>query len=181
MELDAPLHVINTLSLSKYDFHFFMTFIFIHLTESPNFCCCTYMYIFILKPSFSFCVHNLRFFIHTLSSLSMSIRNWFCKCLSWGTGNVSISEWYLDTVENAYKTIKLLQIGYQIVKFCLSLHISISHHAWALWWQGGYRRLRTSRCPCLSRLGTLKTPSCPWHWVPDRSNFGKLDNCPVTI
>ena len=28
------------------------------------------------------------------------------------------------------------------------------------------RRLRTSRCPCRGRLGTLKTPSCPWHWCP---------------
>ena len=28
-------------------------------------------------------------------------------------------------------------------------------------WQGGKRRLRTSRCPCRGRLGTLKTPSCP--------------------
>ena len=36
------------------------------------------------------------------------------------------------------------------------------HRVWALWWQGGKRRLRTSRCPCWGRLGTLKTPSCPW-------------------
>ena len=37
------------------------------------------------------------------------------------------------------------------------------HRVWALWWQGGKRRLRTSRCPCRGRLDTLKTPSCPWH------------------
>ena len=37
---------------------------------------------------------------------------------------------------------------------------------WALWWQGGKRRLRTSRCPCRGRLGTLKTPSCPWRGCP---------------
>ena len=36
------------------------------------------------------------------------------------------------------------------------------HRVWAFWWQGGKRRLRTSRCPCRGRLGTLKTPSCPW-------------------
>ena len=40
------------------------------------------------------------------------------------------------------------------------------HRVWALWWQGGKRRLRTSRCPCRDRLGTLKTPSCPWRGCP---------------
>ena len=53
------------------------------------------------------------------------------------------------------------------------------HRVWALWWQGGKRRLRTSRCPCLGRLGTLKTPSCPWRWVPgSRSKFGNWTNVP---
>ena len=28
------------------------------------------------------------------------------------------------------------------------------------------RRLRTSRCPCRGRLGTLKTTSCPWRGCP---------------
>ena len=50
---------------------------------------------------------------------------------------------------------------------------------WALWWQGGKRRLRASRCPCRGRLGTLKTPSCPWRWVPgSRSKFGKWTTVP---
>ena len=40
------------------------------------------------------------------------------------------------------------------------------HRVCALWWQGGKRRLRTSRCPCRGRLGTLKTPSCPWRGCP---------------
>ena len=40
------------------------------------------------------------------------------------------------------------------------------HRVWALWWQGGKIRLRTSRCPCRGRLGTLKTPSCPWRGCP---------------
>ena len=40
------------------------------------------------------------------------------------------------------------------------------HRVWALWWQGNKRRLRTSRCPCRGRLGTLKTPSCPWRGCP---------------
>ena len=40
------------------------------------------------------------------------------------------------------------------------------HRVWALWWQGGKRRLRTSRCPCRGRLGTLNTPSCPWRGCP---------------
>ena len=40
------------------------------------------------------------------------------------------------------------------------------HRVWALWWQGGKRRLRTSRCPCRGKLGTLKTPSCSWRGCP---------------
>ena len=40
------------------------------------------------------------------------------------------------------------------------------HRVWALWWKGGKRRLRTSRCPCRGRLGTLKAPSCPWRGCP---------------
>ena len=40
------------------------------------------------------------------------------------------------------------------------------HRVWALWLQGGKRRLRTSRCLCRGRLGTLKTPSCPWRGCP---------------
>ena len=41
-----------------------------------------------------------------------------------------------------------------------------AHRVWALWWQGGKRRLWTSRCPCRGGLGTLKTPSCPWRGCP---------------
>ena len=40
------------------------------------------------------------------------------------------------------------------------------HRVWALWWQRGKRRLWTSRCRCRGRLGTLKTPSCPWRGCP---------------
>ena len=40
------------------------------------------------------------------------------------------------------------------------------HRVWALWWQEGKRRIRTSRCPCRGRPGTLKTPSCPWRGCP---------------
>ena len=53
------------------------------------------------------------------------------------------------------------------------------HRVWALWWQGGKRRLRTSCCPCRGRLGTLKTTSCPWRWVPgSRSKFGNWTTVP---
>ena len=48
----------------------------------------------------------------------------------------------------------------------VQLSIFIPHRVWAFWWQGGKRRLRTSRCPCRGRLGTLKTPSCPWRGCP---------------
>ena len=40
------------------------------------------------------------------------------------------------------------------------------HRIWALLWQGGKRRLQTSRCPFRGRLGTLKTPSCLWRGCP---------------
>ena len=43
------------------------------------------------------------------------------------------------------------------------------HRVWALLWQGGKRHLRTSQCPCRGRLGTLKTPSCPWRGCPAAS------------
>ena len=53
------------------------------------------------------------------------------------------------------------------------------HRVWALWWQGGKRRLRTSWCPCRGRLGTLKTPSYPWRWVPgSRTKFGNWTSVP---
>ena len=53
------------------------------------------------------------------------------------------------------------------------------HCVWALWWQRGKRRLRTSRCPCRGRLYALKTPSCPWRWVPgSRSKFRKRTSVP---
>ena len=47
------------------------------------------------------------------------------------------------------------------------------------------RRLKTSSdvpvpvYTCRGRLGMLKTPSCPWRWVPGgRSKFGKLTTVP---
>ena len=53
------------------------------------------------------------------------------------------------------------------------------HRVWALWWQRGKRRLRASRCPCRGRLDTLKTPSCPWRWVPgSRSKMGTWTTVP---
>ena len=52
------------------------------------------------------------------------------------------------------------------------------HRVWALWWQGGKRRLRTSRCPCRGRLGTLD-PYLPMAWVPgSRSKFGNWTSVP---
>ena len=43
----------------------------------------------------------------------------------------------------------------------------------------GKRHLLTSRCPCPGRLSMLKTPSCPWRWVPgSRSIFGNWTTVP---
>ena len=53
------------------------------------------------------------------------------------------------------------------------------HCVWAFWWQGGKRLLWTSRCLCRGRLSTLKTPCCPWHWVPgSRLEFWNGNNVP---
>ena len=53
------------------------------------------------------------------------------------------------------------------------------HRVWALWWQVGKICLRTSRCLCRDRLGTLKTPSCPWRRMPgSRSKFGNWTTLP---
>ena len=57
--------------------------------------------------------------------------------------------------------------GAEVVGWTLDRKIRVRfpaypHRLWALWWQGGKRRLRTFRCLCRGRLGTLKTPICPW-------------------
>ena len=55
------------------------------------------------------------------------------------------------------------------------------HRVWALWWQGGKRRLLTSRCPCRGRLGTLKTLAAHGVGARHQVKIWKLDTCPVTI
>ena len=67
----------------------------------------------------------------------------------------------------AYPRIVARRGGAEVAGWTLDRKIRVRfpaypHCVWALWWQGGKRRLRTSRCPCRGRLGTLKTPSCPW-------------------
>ena len=75
-------------------------------------------------------------------------------------GGVEVADWTAD------RTIRVRVPAYP-------------HCVWALWWQGGQRRLRTSRCPCRGRLGTLKTSSCPSRWVPGcRSKFGNWTTVP---
>ena len=75
-------------------------------------------------------------------------------------GGVEVAGWTLD------RTIRVRFPAYP-------------HHVLALWWQGGKRRLRTFRCPGRGRPGTLKTPSCPWRWVPgSRLKFGNWTSVP---
>ena len=63
--------------------------------------------------------------------------------------------------------------GWTVDRTILVRFLAYPHCVWALWWQGGKRCLQTSRCLCRGRLGTLKTPSCQWWWVPgSRSKFG---------
>ena len=68
-------------------------------------------------------------------------------------------------------TVKARRGGAEVAGWTLDRKIRVRfpaypHRVWALWWQGGKRRLRTSWCPCRGRLGTLKTPSCPWRGCP---------------
>ena len=63
--------------------------------------------------------------------------------------------------------------GWTLVRKIRILFPAYPHSVWALSWQGGKRRLRTSWYPCRGRLGTLKTPSCTGRLVPgSRSKFG---------
>ena len=80
---------------------------------------------------------------------------------------------YLNAARNTEKAniTKARRGGAEVAGWTLDRKIRVRfpaypHRVWALWWQGGKRRLRTSRCPCRGRLGTLKTPSCPWRWCP---------------
>ena len=79
---------------------------------------------------------------------------WPCHYSTWNDarrGGVEVAGWTLDR----------------------KIRVRFPYRVWALWWQGDKRRHRTSRCPCRGRLGTLKTPSYPWRWVPgSRSTFG---------
>ena len=69
--------------------------------------------------------------------------SWWCFSMGIARrGGVEVAGWTLD------RTIRVPFPDYP-------------HRVWALWRQGGKRRLRTSRCPCRCRLDTLKTPSCP--------------------
>ena len=72
---------------------------------------------------------------------------WSCEWVIVRRGGAEVAGWTLD------RKIRVRFPAY-------------SHRVWALWWHGGKRRLRTSRCPCRGRLGTLKTPSCPWRGCP---------------
>ena len=67
--------------------------------------------------------------------------------------------------------LRARRVGAEVAGWTLDREIRVRfpaypHRVWALWWQGGKRRLRTSRCPCRGRLGTLKIPSCPWRGCP---------------
>ena len=90
--------------------------------------------------------------------------------------------------ENFVKLFRIMEsaadTGVEVAGWTLDRKIRVRfpaypHRVWALWWQGGKRCLRTSRCPCRGRLGTLNSPSCPWRWVPgSRSKFGNWTTVP---
>ena len=82
----------------------------------------------------------------------------------------------VTVLQRRYKNVRLhndyaRRVGAEVAGWTLDRKIRVRfpaypHRVWALWWQGGKRRLRTSRCPCRGRLGTLKTHSCPWRGCP---------------
>ena len=122
--------------------------------------CCHYIQGFCCQLSWQFCSLG-AIFILTARGIVESQAYKFSKILFFSTarrGGVEVAGRTLD------QTIRVRFLAYP-------------HHVWALWWQGGKRCLRTSRCPCRGRLGTLKTPSCPW--VPgSRSKFGNWTSVP---
>ena len=76
-----------------------------------------------------------------------------------------------DTLSQPTNRVAARRGGAEVTDWTLDRKIRVRfpaypHRVWALWWQGGKRRLRMSRCPCRGRLGTLKTPSCPWRGCP---------------
>ena len=87
------------------------------------------------------------------------------KCMVWETC-------ILPSLEKPYAyMLQARRGGAEVAGWTLDWKIRVRfpaypHHVWALWWQGGKRRLWTSRCPCRGRLDTLKTPSCPRRGCP---------------
>ena len=75
--------------------------------------------------------------------------------------------WYSNVFDTLYRTTGGAEVaGWTLDRKIWVRFPAYPHRVWALWWQGGKRRLRTSRCPCRGRLGTLKTPSCPLRGCP---------------
>ena len=106
------------------------------------------------------------------SNMSVSIQFYFHY-----TSNYNAAEWVHLLLSEFLPFLSACRGGVEVAGLTLDRKIQVRfpaypHRVWALWWQGGIRRLLTSRCPCRGRLGTLKTPSCPWRWVPgSRSKF----------
>ena len=99
-----------------------------------------------------------------------------CVCVLGGGGQgVSVSA---DSIQDFRLTFTAHHGGVKIAGWTADREIWVRFSAYpyrvlALWWQESKNCLWTSRCPCQSRLGTFKTPSCPWCWVPDsRSKLG---------
>ena len=80
-------------------------------------------------------------------------------------------EYFVFTLPVFSATKNARRVGAEVAGWTLDRKIRVwfpayPHRVWALWWQGCKRSLWTSRCPCQGRLGTLKTPSCPWRGCP---------------
>ena len=110
----------------------------------------------------SFAVHYKLFFLSKLYNL--------CKYTSYSC--ISLLYFCKLQYNKSHSFITIARRGgAEVAGWTLDRKIRVRfptypHRVWALWWQRGKRRLRTSRCPCRGRLGTLKTPSCPWRGCP---------------
>ena len=123
-------------------------------------------------------------FIKHFGSILTATSVLFILCLPLETINTSIFSvkvclWTCLTSFNQFVARRGGVADWTVERTIRVQFLAYIHRVWALWWQGGKRRLRSPRYPCRGRLGTPKTPSCPWRWMPgSNSKFSNWTTVP---